>query len=382
MSKFGLIIKQKPMRAKGVQVKLVFIFILLGILPNTTIISQIDTLFICNPGDPVQLSAPEGTFIYQWTPNFNLDNPTIFNPIANPTIKTTYIAKMISSAVDQNLIANPAFEDGNNGFTSDYNFVDLINTQGTYGINESAANLNGIFFDDCPDHTTGDGLMLIVDGSPRANEQVWCQNISVSRETNYAFTAWLTSVNPMNPPALQFSINTEPLGEIFRGSSQVCEWRPFFETWYSDTTTQAEICIINQNTNPTGNDFAMDDFAFYRLEEVIWDTTVVIIEALEAATQRNVYFPNTFSPNGDGINDAFKPFTGKGVEFIRSFQIFNRWGSLIYEAQNCRPDEARCAWDGNFQGEPAATGVYLYLCQITFADLQMVGYSGEIRLLR
>ena len=49
-----------------------------------------------------------------------------------------------------NLIANPDFEEGNTGFTSDYDYGTLVTVQGAYGVNESAENLNHLYFDDCP----------------------------------------------------------------------------------------------------------------------------------------------------------------------------------------------------------------------------------------
>ena len=343
---------------------------------------QIDTLYICNPGESVQLSGPVGPFTYQWSPNRTLDNPTIANPVATPIESTTYVAKVIPSEFGENLIINPNFSEGNLGFSSDYDFVERINIQGVYGINESAANLNPIFFTDCPDHTTGSGEMMVVDGSPIANENVWCQTIPVQSDRNYAFVAWLTSVNPENPPALQFSINGQPIGNIFRASTRVCEWRQFFETWKTENFTEAEICIVNQNTNPNGNDFALDDFAFYELEEVIYDTTVVIIESLEAAIQRRVYFPNVFSPNEDAINDFFGPFLGKGVSRLKTFRIFDRWGNLIFINENCAPNEANCNWDGTFDNQILNSGIYIYTAEVEFADQSIEKYQGEVRLIR
>ncbi len=353
---------------------------LLLLLCNS-LMAQIDTVIICNPGDPAQLNARTGPYAYEWTPPIYLDNPTIANPIARPDSTTTFIARIIPASLNNNLIINSDFSDGNMGFFSDYPFVEIINIQGVFGINTSANNLNPIFFEDCPDHTTGTGNMMVVDGSPIANEKVWCQTVPVKQATNYAFSAWLTSVNPQNPAGLQFSINDQIIGNLFRAGNQVCEWRQFFEIWNAGTNSEAEICIVNRNTNPQGNDFALDDFAFYELEEVLFDTTVVIVEALEAATQRRAYYPNAFSPNEDGINDLFLPSFGKGVRSLLSLQIFDRWGNLIYESNNCTPNDISCGWDGTFQGQDAKTGVYVYLAQVEFADQTVTIEQGEVLLV-
>jgi gliding motility-associated-like protein len=94
---------------------------------------------------------------------------------------------------------------------------------------------------------------------------------------NYAFSTWLTSVNPNNPARLQFSINGTRLGGIFTAEETVCDWRQFYAVWNAASTTEAEICIVNQNTNPQGNDFALDDFAFFKINEVTLDSILVIL---------------------------------------------------------------------------------------------------------
>lgn len=71
----------------------------------------------------------------------------------------------------------------------------------------------------------------------------------------------------------------------------------FYDAWNSQDTTRAEICIINQNIDPNGNDFVLDDFAFVELNHIHYDTTVFLIEAIDAAKGRLVFFPNAFSPN-------------------------------------------------------------------------------------
>ena len=254
--------------------RLLFLLVFLG---STALRAQVDTILICRPGQEVQLNASAGQFAYEWSPAGGLSNPGIANPTARPGATTLYVARMIGAAAGPNLISNPDFSEGNEGFTSDYVFVMSINIQGRYGVNTSAANLNAIFFSDCPDHTTGVDQMMIVDGSPIANEKVWCQTVNVSPDKEYAFSTWLTSVNPNNPARLQFSINSVRIGQIFTASNGVCDWRQFYATWNAEAATEAEICIVNQNTNPDGNDFALDDFAFFELEEILLDSTLVLL---------------------------------------------------------------------------------------------------------
>ena len=239
-----------------------------------------DTLYICQPGETIQLEVSPFYVGYSWTPSASLDNPTIFNPVASPNTSTTYIVESIT-AFGLNLLVNPNFSDGNTGFSSAYPFVTTINTQGVYGVGPDPSAFNSVFFSPCEDHTGGNGNMMVIDGFPQANVEVWCQEVAVLPNTEYGFSTWVTSIFDPNPAQLQFSINGSQLGAIFSAGDEVCQWRQFYETWNSGNASTAEICIINQNTDPNGNDFALDDFAFFELGEIVMDTITVIVENTE-----------------------------------------------------------------------------------------------------
>ncbi len=66
------------------------------------------------------------------------------------------------------------------------------------------------------------------------------------------------------------------------------------------------------------------------------------------------FMPNAFSPNGDGINDCFRPSYWGTIKKMK-FSIFNRWGTLIYYSEE--PD---ACWDGIYNGKQADAGSYVY----------------------
>lgn len=74
----------------------------------------------------------------------------------------------------------------------------------------------------------------------------------------------------------------------------------------------------------------------------------------------NYELPNVFSPNGDGINDYFRPYPYNIVERVE-FKVFNRWGKLIFETTD--PD---INWDGkNINSKKVMpSGVYWYVCNV------------------
>jgi gliding motility-associated-like protein len=77
--------------------------------------------------------------------------------------------------------------------------------------------------------------------------------------------------------------------------------------------------------------------------------------------------PNIFTPNGDGINDTFRPKTASTVAHTRIL-IFNRWGRKVYEGDQ----DPYINWTGGSSTESTgglvAGGLYYYLAEVQFAD--------------
>lgn len=274
--------------------------------------ATIDTLYICEAGEPVGLLADTTYAAYSWTPAVQLDNPTIARPTARPSQTTLYTLEAISSSGD-NLIQNGDFSQGNTGFSSQYTYSPAANpTQGVYGVFFSGRDLSPQYFSDCRDHTSGTGRLMVVDGSPIANQEVWCQTVQVAANTDYAFSTWVSTVLASNPARLQFSINGQVLGAPFSPPINTCVWRQFYATWTSSTELEAEICVVNQNTNPNGNDFALDDFSFVELAEIYRDSFLVVVENVPLTTIDTAICGGTsFFYNGNQLN----PGTSETFQF-------------------------------------------------------------------
>ncbi|MFZ1750537.1 MAG: gliding motility-associated C-terminal domain-containing protein, partial [Saprospiraceae bacterium] len=96
---------------------------------------------------------------------------------------------------------------------------------------------------------------------------------------------------------------------------------------------------------------------------------------------RNVFFPNIFSPNRDGVNDHFQAITGSGVEKIITFVIFDRWGNKVFEKNDYVPDPTGTdGWDGTHGGRALDPGVYVYYSLARFDDGKDIEYSGSVTL--
>jgi gliding motility-associated-like protein len=194
-----------------------------------------------------------------WLPTTYLNNPLLPNPVTSATAPITYY--FTAEVPGNNIITNGDFNNGNTGFTSDYNYAASNITEGEYfvGANPQAWNAS---LSNCTDHTSGNGNMLLVNGSPVANVEVWKQTINVIPNTNYAFSTWIQALYPPNPAQLSFSINGLNVGNLITASLPTCTWKQFYTTWNSGNNTSATISIVNKNTIVLGNDFALDDISF------------------------------------------------------------------------------------------------------------------------
>lgn len=103
---------------------------------------------------------------------------------------------------------------------------------------------------------------------------------------------------------------------------------------------------------------------------------------IEVQTFYDVYFPNTFSPNGDGINDFYLVNGTSNVSQILSLDIYDRWGNQVFNNQNFSINNESEAWDGTFRQELTNAGVYVYIAQVQFADGNIQLFKGDITLIR
>jgi gliding motility-associated-like protein len=95
----------------------------------------------------------------------------------------------------------------------------------------------------------------------------------------------------------------------------------------------------------------------------------------------NVFIPNTFSPNGDGVNDIFYP-RGTGLFSIKSFRIFNRWGQLVYEKGGFMPNDASAGWNGTYNGQRLNPDVYVYMVDIVCDNSNVLTFKGDVALIQ
>ncbi len=103
---------------------------------------------------------------------------------------------------------------------------------------------------------------------------------------------------------------------------------------------------------------------------------------IEIINPEQFYAPNVFSPNGDGVNDLWTLYALPDYWQITRFQIYDRWGNLMYQSQGGQPGEEDCSWDGNYRGALAPSDVYIYQVQLLGVAGQQRVLSGDLTLVR
>jgi gliding motility-associated-like protein len=175
----------------------------------------------------------------------------------------------------------------------------------------------------------------------------------------------------------------EPVIEIQLGAEAQLLAVTNIPTWAIDTImwtpTDSLSCTncLNPYANPT--------------ESTTYEVTVINENGCEDKAQirldldkdRKVYIPNAFSPNGDGSNDLFMIFaTEIGIERVNYFQVYNRWGEMVFHAEDFQPNDPAYGWGGWFRGELMNPAVFVFWAEVEFVDGYKQFFKGDVTLLK
>ncbi len=89
-----------------------------------------------------------------------------------------------------------------------------------------------------------------------------------------------------------------------------------------------------------------------------------------------IYMPNAFTPNGDGLNDSFGVSGYNKNKFIK-LSIYNKWGQRMFETT-----DREKKWNGNFKGQLQPAGIYVYYLQMKTLDGKPLSKKGSVILIR
>ncbi len=146
-------------------------------------------------------------------------------------------------------------------------------------------------------------------------------------------------------------------------------------TWFGVDTTDCPACLSYIVSPKITSTYVIQ----VTTDEGCTDVDSVTIVVMPATT---FYIPTVFSPNDDGINDVFSFYAGKQVVRISSFIIFDRWGGVMFSAENRMPDDPSLFWNGSMLGKSCNPGVYVYKLVAVLSNSEKIVRAGSVTLVR
>jgi gliding motility-associated-like protein len=336
----------------------------LQINPSPVVIASSD-LTICK-GSTVPLHVT-GAINYEWLPAVGLSCTICADPFAQPLVTTPYYVK------------------GTNGFNCTSMDTLVVTVIQPLKMNVSPSD----------SICRGDSVKLLASG---ATSYQWSPNIALSSTTvanpvaspqtavNYRVVGYdgfncftdtafvLIGVGDypkvsLGPDVILSTGTLLPLTSAIQ-NGPIRDW-----LWNPATNLNCNTCPLPVATVKHDITYDVTVTSFYGCSAK--DT--IQIKAFCVGTQ--VFIPNTFTPDGDGINDVFM-VQGKGIGSVKTFRVFNRWGELVFEKNHFAPNDPAYGWDGKVNGIPAAPDVFVYTAEVLCDNGSSYVYKGNITLLK
>ncbi len=150
------------------------------------------------------------------------------------------------------------------------------------------------------------------------------------------------------------AVRWSPTGDIFRNEGNGITVKP---------ATTTEYTVEVENTNGCAA------------------TDRITVTVSNTNTAGDLFIPNTFSPNGDGVNEVFYPRSSGSIQ-INRLKILNRAGLVVFEKMNFYTNDAANGWDGTLRGTRLPADVYVYILEMPGSNGKPVMLSGNIALVR
>ena len=323
------------------------------VTPQVNLSVMNDTI-VCS-GDPLRLRASGNALRYEWTPAANVSSAVIAQPIAIPSLTTTYtVTGYISQCTAMQDITVTTFPYPQVNAGPDQSIC--FGSRASLFVQSNANRIQWI-----PASSIDQPAGFRVTASPLQTTQyivaayhnVGCpkpayDTVVVQVEAPVILSgAWDTSIVIGQP--LQLNMTGAPY----------YQWMP---ATYIDNPSIANP-IIRVLHPSEGIDFTVRGFNNSGCEDSIMFRVKVF------ATVPSIFVPTAFTPNGDGLNETLRPVMA-GMQKLNYFRVFNRYGEMVYNVATI--DEG---WDGRYKGEPQSSGAFMWM--VSALDYEGKPYVGK-----
>jgi gliding motility-associated-like protein len=315
--------------------------------------------------DAIQLSPSTDALYFSWSPSGSLNSNNIISPFATPLSNTTYdltasVGKCVAKGSTAVKVVPYPFADAGTGATICYGKTAQL-----------AANITGSSFSWNPVNSIVDTTSLSPVVGPPATTYYVLQVYDTLGCPKPSVDSVLVTVIPK---VIAFAgndttiVRSQPLqldatgGTIYKWTPSAYLSNPFIANPVADFSNEghsADTVTYNVRVSTPEGCYAYDSIKIY-----IFDT------------KPDVFIPSAFTPNGDGLNDIFRP-TVAGMKQFLYFRIYNRWGQLLFSTAT--PDKG---WDGNYNGSKQASGTYVYVIEAIDYNNNAYSKKGTFVLIR
>ncbi len=315
----------------------------------TTLLDKPKKTNLCK-GDTVRLNAAYGGITYRWTPAAGLDNPNIINPIAKPSVTTTYTVAVadkcgVESTQEVTLVVN-----------GDPILIDL-GLDRNFCVGESArldASRSSAKTFKWSTGATDSVIFVQKDGT--YSVQLTRGNCSAADTVKLHFVA---------PPSVKLVKDTV-----------LCEYKKL------DLITHAEAATYRWHDGSPLPSYPVAFAGTYSVTVTNQCGRDSAATKVQYADCHEVFIPNAFSPNDDIVNDVLLIYDKGNVRRVKSFRIFDRWGEMVFEKLDFKSNDPSVGWDGKRGGHVLQPAVYVYFAEIEFMDGEVLIKKGDVTLMR
>lgn len=375
-----------------------------------------------------------------WTPSTYLSNNTVLEPLINPSQTIKYLVKaysaggcMAADSVTIQVFGNPQVIASNDTVLCKGDTIQLFATNGLnyswyppVAITDSLVAAPKVY----PSATqkyyvqsksglcqTTDSVLVTVNDVPLLDleDVLLCEDSmaivpTVLQQQNISTVKWtpatyLSADDILTPTitalkSINYQVQVTSVGGCTANESiEVLVGNAHASFNFTNNTVLVPVTINTQNySTPANGSFnwylngqfwsnlfepstQLVDSGKYLIKLVVTDELGCVDSAwqeIDAKFQQLIFVPNVFTPNGDYVNERFVISVDMNLYKSLTGSVWNRWGQLIAEFDGKKANW----WDGKFEGESCADGVYYYM--FTTKDLNDLekSYRGTITILR
>jgi len=331
--------------------------VVVGLTNNLSITPAADVT-ICE-SKSAQLNVNTNATQFSWSPATGLSNPAIQNPVANPTVTTQYV-----------VTANFGLCSGKDTIVVNVNKAPIPNAgpdvEICYGQDYQLQGSGGVQYIWNPPSTLSNGALP----NPVSNApQTTTYSLMVIDSNGCKSLTPDQMILTVTPPII---VKTNPKDTVVFAGDKFQLLASSGATNYSwSPATGLSNPFISNPTITVTSDITYNIIAT-TAAGCSGDGTVTV----KVFKGPEIYMPTGFTPNGDGKNDVFKPFT-VGIVKINYFRVYNRWGRLLYSTSNLNE-----GWDGRIGGVDQPTSTFVWMVQGEARDGKVITKKGTVTLIR